>query len=162
MAFAYYSQGMDEAVYPAGGALVGALQTFLLRELVDNSMAKKFLSNTSSTPPLLMKQLKGFGSPSALFGIAGGFVGLALGLASLLKGAVIKSVKVGGALFGYGLTALITGALSGVYPTPAWQAGIQVDPNNPIGVSNVKRNVVISGSTPPPAPQVTRTRILSA
>ena len=34
-----------------GGATVGALQTVLLREFVDNSMAKAFLTNTSGSTP---------------------------------------------------------------------------------------------------------------
>lgn len=162
MAFGYSYVGraeMHTISGATGGALVGALQTFLLREYADNVMAQSFLRNTSGTPPLLMKQLKGFGSPSALFGIIGGVVGLAIGLASLLKGAIIKHAGVGAALTGYGVTALITGGLSGALPTSPWQAATKADPNNPIGVSKAKRNVQISGSNNgivrPPVPSLT-------
>ena len=130
-----------------GGATVGALQTILLREFVDNSMAKAFLTNTTGNTPFLMKQLKGFGSPSAIFGIAGGVVGLVLGLMSLLKGKIIRHAGAGAVLTGYGVTALLTGGLSGALPTPAWQAATAADPNNPIGVSKARRgNVTVNGS----------------
>ncbi len=123
----------------AAGAVVGAVQTSLLRQFADIPMAQAFLKNTSGTPPLLMSQLKGFGSLSALVGIIGGIAGLAIGLAIVLKGAISRSVELGAVLVGYGSTALFTGLLSGLYPSTAWSAAVSVDPNNPVGAPSVRR-----------------------
>ena len=140
----YFSNDVKVAGAATVGATIGAVQTILLRQYGDISMANGFLKNTSGTPPLLMKQLKGFGSPSALAGIVGGIVGLALGLGIMLKGMVSRSVTVGAALVGYGSAALFTGILSGVFPTTAWSAATSADPNNPVGAASVRRNVVVS------------------
>jgi hypothetical protein len=138
-----YNPDMEIVGATTAGASVGALQTFLLRQFVDNKMAESFFKNTSSTPPLLMKQLKGFGSASALAGIIGGVVGLTVGLAALLKGKLIRSRVVAGALVGYGTTALITGALSGAMPTPAWTNAVAADPNNPVTKGSARRQQVV-------------------
>ena len=143
----YFNNDAKTTLAASAGATIGAVQTILLRQYVDNSMANSFLKNTSGTPPLLMKQLKGFGSVSALVGIAGGIVGLALGLGILLKGMVSRSVTVGAALVGYGSTALFTGILSGVFPTTAWSSATLADPNNPVGAASVRRNVTISNGS---------------
>jgi hypothetical protein len=135
----YVSHEAKIAGAATAGAVIGAVQTALLRQFVDIPMAENFLQNTSATPPVLMKQLKGFGSISSLAGIGAGIVGLALGLAILLKGAISRSVTVGSALIGYGSTALFTGLLSGLYPTAAWNAAVSADPNQPIGTASVKR-----------------------
>lgn len=140
----YMNQDAKLSVAASGGAVIGAVQTALLREFADNSMAQAFLKNTSGSPPLLMKQLKGFGSLSALAGIAGGIIGLVVGLGILMKGMMRGSATVGAVLVGYGSTALFTGILSGVYPTTAWQAATAADPNNPVGAPNVRRNVSVS------------------
>ena len=140
----YLNNDAKTTLAASAGATIGAIQTVLLREYVDTSMANGFLKNTSGTPPLLMKQLKGFGSASALVGIAGGIIGLAVGLGILLKGMVSRSVTVGAALVGYGSTALFTGILSGVFPTTAWSSATLADPNNPVGAASVRRNVVVS------------------
>ena len=137
---AYFGYMSSAGTGGIAGATAGALQTFLLREFVDNSLAKNFLSNTSSTPPFLMKELKGFGSPSALVGIIGGAVGLIVGLAATLKGKFIRDAGLAAGILGYGVTALLTGALSGAFPTPAWSAGVAADPNNPIGVPSIQRS----------------------
>lgn len=140
MAFGYSSTNKV-----AGGAIlggvIGAVQTSLLREYADDSMATAFLKNTSGTPPLLMKQLKGFGSPSALAGIIGGFVGLALGLFALIKGRIIRNAGVASGLAAYGATALTTGIISGALPTTPWSAATAADPNNPIGTPAVQRSI---------------------
>ena len=138
----YINQDVKIAGAATAGAVVGSVQTALLREYADNAMAKAFLKNTSATPPLLMKQLQGFGSPSALAGIIGGGIALAVGLASVLKGMVTRSMSVGAALMGYGSTALFTGILSGAFPTTAWQAATAADPNNPVGAASVQRHLV--------------------
>jgi len=142
MVFGY---GMSANTKAAGGAIIGgvigAVQTMLLREYADNSMATSFLKNTSGTPPLLMKQLKGFGSPSALGGIIGGIVGLALGLFGLIKGKIIRDVGVASGLAAYGATALTTGLISGALPTTQWSAATAADPNNPIGQPAVQRAI---------------------
>ena len=62
----YFNNDAKIAVSATAGATIGAVQTALLRQYADKSMADNFLKNTSGTPPLLMKQLKGFGSLSAL------------------------------------------------------------------------------------------------
>ena len=138
----YFNNDAKIAVSATAGATIGAVQTALLRQYADKSMADNFLKNTSGTPPLLMKQLKGFGSLSALVGIAGGIIGLAVGLGIMLKGMVSRSVTLGAALLGYGSTALFTGILSGMFPTTAWSAATSADPNNPIGAVSVRRNNV--------------------
>lgn len=143
----YFSNDVKVAGAATVGATIGAVQTILLRQYGDISMANGFLKNTSGTPPLLMKQLKGFGSPSALVGIFGGIVGLALGLGIMLKGMVSRSITLGAALVGYGSTALFTGILSGVFPTTAWSAATSADPNNPIGSPSVRRNVTVSNGS---------------
>lgn len=143
----YLNNDAKTTLAASAGATIGAIQTVLLREYVDTSMANSFLKNTSGTPPLLMKQLKGFGSASALVGIAGGIIGLAVGLGILLKGMVSRSVTVGAALVGYGSTALFTGILSGVFPTTAWSSATLADPNNPVGAASVRRNVTISNGS---------------
>ncbi len=135
----YFNNDTKTIGLSAAGAVIGAVQTSLLRQFADIPMATAFMKNTSGTPPILMKQLKGFGSLSALAGIAGGIVGLAVGLAVVLKGAITRSMEVGAVLVGYGSTALFTGLLSGLYPTTAWTAAISVDPNNPVGAINVRR-----------------------
>jgi hypothetical protein len=140
----YFTNDMRVSGAATAGATIGAVQTVLLRQFADNSMATGFLKNTSGSPPLLMKQLKGFGSLSALVGIAGGIVGLVVGLSVMLKGMISRSVTLGAALLGYGSTALFTGILSGVFPTTAWQAATSADPNNPIGAASVRRNIQIS------------------
>ena len=138
----YMNQDVKIAGAATAGAVAGAVQTALLREFADNTMAKGFLKNTSATPPLLMKQLQGFGSPSALAGIIGGAVSLILGLASMLKSMVTRNMAIGAALVGYGSTALFTGVLSGAFPTTAWQAATSADPNNPVGAASVQRNII--------------------
>ncbi len=143
----YFTNDAKTAVAASAGATIGAIQTILLRQYADNSMANAFLKNTSGSPPLLMKQLKGFGSLSALAGIAGGIIGLAIGLGIMLKGMVTRSVTVGAALVGYGSAALFTGILSGVFPTTAWSAATAADPNNPVGAASVRRNVVVSNGS---------------
>ncbi len=135
----YFNDDAKIAGMTAAGAVIGAVQTTLLRQFADIPMAQAFLKNTTGTPPILMKQLKGFGSLSALIGIFGGISGLALGLAILLKGAITRSTSIGAVLVGYGSTALFTGLLSGLYPATAWSAAVSVDPNNPVGAASVRR-----------------------
>lgn len=130
---------MNIAVGAAAGGLVGAVQTVLLRQFADIPMATAFLKNTSGSPPLLMKQLKGFGSVSALAGMIGGAVGLIIGLAGMLKGKIIRSRGGAAALTAYGLTALTSGLLSGAFPATAWSAGIAADPNNPVAAPSIVR-----------------------
>lgn len=130
---------MSIAVGASVGGLVGAVQTVLLRQFADIPMATAFLKNTAGSPPLLMKQLKGFGSPSALVGIIGGAVGLVIGLAGMLKGKIIRNRGGAAALTSYGVSALTTGLLSGAFPATAWTAGIAADPNNPVAVPSIIR-----------------------
>lgn len=101
---------METKVVAAGafGAGAGALQTPILREFVD----KKYpLTNIPS--------LKGFGTPSALIGIVGGALGLAVGAVGISRGKDgrqrLADVYVEPAI-DYGITALATGILSGLYP----------------------------------------------
>lgn len=130
---------MGIAVGAASGGLIGAVQTVLLRQFADIPLATAFLKNTSGTPPVLMKQLKGFGSISALVGIIGGAVSLIVGLAGMLKGKILRNRTAAATLTGYGLTALTTGLLSGAFPATAWSAAIAVDPNNPVASPSITR-----------------------
>ena len=124
------------------GGLIGGLQTALLREYADSPLATNFLKNTSGTPPVLMAQLKGFGSVSALAGIIGGTIGLIIGALGVFKRKVIRNMTFASAMFGYGLSALFTGVLSGALPTVQWGAATAADPNNPIGAPAVQRNAL--------------------
>jgi hypothetical protein len=147
MAFYNYGMGMSReniniAAGGIAGGVVGALQTMLLREFVDDPMATAFQSGNEANPPFLMKELKGFGSPSAIIGIAGGAVGLALGLLGMLKGKLLKAGGISAAFAGYGAVALFTGILSGLYPTSIWSTTVASDPNNPVGVSKARRLAV--------------------
>ena len=108
-----------------GGAAIGTAQTPLLRNYVDDKLATAFVANPSATPPLLMKQLKGFGSASALVGIGAGAAALAGSLYTMKKGA---SPGISEGLLAYGATALTGGVISGALPTTAWSAGIAADP----------------------------------
>lgn len=101
---------MDPKVTVAGaiGAGAGAVQTPLLRQFVD----KKYpLTNIPS--------LKGFGTLSALAGMIGGGVGMAVGAVGMSRGKDgrqrLADVYVEPAL-DYGITALLGGILSGLYP----------------------------------------------
>ena len=121
------------------GGLLGAVQTILLRQFVDIPMAKSFLKDTSNAPPLLMKQLKGFGSASALVGIIAGAVASVIGIMGIVKGKFLKDKSVAGAVAGYGVLALSTGLLSGAFPANEWRAAMVVDPSNPIGQPAIQR-----------------------
>jgi hypothetical protein len=90
----------------AVGALVGALQTPLVREYVDRKR-----------PLLNVPQLKAFGTPSALAGIGLGGISTLVAALSLRKGAkkLIKEENIPLAL-DYGVVALTTGVLSGLFP----------------------------------------------
>lgn len=101
---------MDPKVTAVGaiGAGVGALQTPVIREFVD----RKY-------PTTNIPALKGFGYPSALIGMIGGGTGLAIGAVGLSKGKDgrqrLADIYVEPAI-DYGITALISGILSGVFP----------------------------------------------
>ncbi|MHB8552771.1 MAG: hypothetical protein ACYDAO_04205 [Thermoplasmataceae archaeon] len=117
------------------GIVIGVSQTALLREFVDKPMAKKFLATnpTAGTPgPFLMKTLGNFGSPSAVFGIAGGVTGIGVGLYGAMKDKPIANNAANLAITNYGASALATGIYSGVFPTIEWSAGVKTDPANPI------------------------------
>ena len=111
-----------------GGALAGGVQTPLLRQYADNPMAVKYLANPSGTPPVLMEQLKGFGSLSALAGIGLGIGGLAGGY---LAGKHVRQEGVSEALYAYGATSLGGGIASGAFPTTQWAAATAADPPAP-------------------------------
>lgn len=131
------------------GGLVGALQTIVLREFVDTPMAKSFMTNTSNAPPLLMKEMGGFGSASALAGIVAGGAALVVGLVAALKGKLVKNGAVALGLVSYGAVAATTGILSGALPTNAWQAAIAVDPSNPVKGNVIRRNAAAAPSAVP-------------
>jgi hypothetical protein len=101
---------MEPKVVAAGaiGAGVGALQTPILREYVD----RKY-------PTTNIPSLKGFGTPSALIGMIGGGLGLAVGAIGMSKGKDgrqrLADVYVEPAI-DYGVVALISGIFSGLYP----------------------------------------------
>lgn len=101
---------METKVVAAGaiGAGVGALQTPLIREFVD----RKY-------PVTNIPSLGGFGYPSALIGLIGGGLGLGVGAIGMGKGKDgrqrLADVYVEPAI-DYGITALVTGIFSGLYP----------------------------------------------
>ncbi|MEM3862281.1 MAG: hypothetical protein QW203_07365 [Thermoplasmatales archaeon] len=114
------------------GSAIGAIQTPLLREYADTPMAKNYLANPSSSPPFLKKQLKGFGSPSAVIGIATGVVAGGIGVYGAMRGRIIRNDAINAGLIGYGSAALFGGILSGAFPTQAWQNAVAADPANPV------------------------------
>lgn len=146
---------MSIAVGATAGGLVGAVQTILLRQFADIPLATAFLKNTAGTPPVLMKQLKGFGSPSALAGIIGGAVGLVIGLAGMLKGKIVRNRGAAAALTSYGVVALTSGLMSGAFPATAWSAGIAADPNNPVAAPSIVRGANNVQMIRPPSTGVT-------
>ena len=101
---------METKVVAAGaiGAGVGALQTPVIREFVD----RKY-------PTTNIPSLKGFGYLSSLIGMIGGGAGLTVGLVGMSKGKDgrqrLADVYVEPAI-DYGITALVTGIFSGLYP----------------------------------------------
>ncbi|MGC9123784.1 MAG: hypothetical protein ACP5IB_06950 [Thermoplasmata archaeon] len=124
---------MQSYILPATlGSAIGPVQTFMLREYVDTPQANDFLSGKTTTKPLLVKQLKGFGTASALAGIIGGIVGLGLGLYSAKTGKILRTFNEQIAALTYGASALTSGIMSGIYPTTAMQNLIARDPDNPI------------------------------
>ena len=131
-----------------GGALAGGVQTPLLREYADNPMAVKFLANPSGTPPVLMKQLKGFGSLSALVGIGAGVGGLAAGYITDKHGKG-RYMGVSEALYAYGAASLGGGIVSGALPTSQWTAAIAADPARPGFVRPIIGGATVFPSFPP-------------
>lgn len=144
---------MDTKVTVAGaiGAGVGALQTPVFREFVD----KKY-------PTINIPALKGFGTPSALSGMIGGGAGLAVGAIGMSKGKDgrqrLSDIYVAPAI-DYGIVALISGILSGLYPAVTeadcvakggyWYNGA-CHKNPPTGtVSMENRPMVQQAYTPP-------------
>ncbi len=124
------------ALAAVGGSAAGAGLVFGLRE-VDKSMAKDFLTqkatNASATPPLLMKQIGNFGSPSVIGGIGFGLAGIGLGLYGAHRGKYLKTPTSQIAVASFGGSALATGIISGVMPTSEWSSAVATDPSNGIG-----------------------------
>ncbi len=101
---------MDPKVTALGavGAGVGALQTPILREFVD----RKY-------PTTNIPSLGGFGYVSSLAGIIGGGTGLAIGAVGMSKGKDGRQRLADSYIepaIDYGITALLTGIFSGLYP----------------------------------------------
>lgn len=95
----------NEMLAEIGGAAVGALQTPLLRHYLDPKY------------PALIPQLGKFGTPSAVAGIVGGGIALAVALYANAK-RKLTDVQIS-ALETYGTVALVGGVLSGFYPAVA-------------------------------------------
>lgn len=143
---------MQRFVLPAVlGSAIGGAQTMLLREYVDTPMANDFLNGKTTTKPLLVKQLQGFGTPSAVAGMVGGLIGLGLGLYAQKSGKILRTVDEQIAALTYGAGALTTGILSGIYPTQAMQNVIAKDPSNPVYALSSTRRGVLSVGSPAPA-----------
>lgn len=145
---------MQSYILPATlGSAMGPIQTFMLREYVDTPQANNFLNGKTTTKPLLVKQLKGFGTASALGGIIGGVVGLGLGLYAAKSGKILRTFNEQIAALTYGASALTSGIMSGIYPTAAMQNLIAQDPSNPIyTATSSRRATIISPSKPAIAP----------
>ena len=119
------------------GILVGTLQTTLLQQYADIPMGKAYLTaggSASNAPkPFLMGMLKNFGSPSAFIGIVTGVVATAFGAYSSMNPRYIRSDLVNSAILAYGVTALLGGILSGIFPKTSWYNAVGADPSNPVG-----------------------------
>ena len=131
----------------ATGAAVGSIQTPLLRQYADTPMANSFLKGTTGAP-LLMKPLGGFGSPSALGGIAAGAVTLGVGIYGALRGKLVRNDSVNAGLISYGSTSLFGGVMSGAFPTAAWANGVAKDPAIPLSAGqkiSIRPSIAASG-----------------
>lgn len=139
------------------GAVLGPTQVFLLRELVDSPMALAFVkakaAGQSPTPPFLMAQLKGFGSPSVIISVVTGAVFEGLGAYGAYKskhgfgGGILANEAVNAGFMTYGGSVLASAILSGIFPQQNWAAAVAVDPGNPIGAgSRVSRGQLNVGS----------------
>jgi hypothetical protein len=138
---------MQSYILPATlGSAIGPIQTFLLREYVDTPMANNFLSGQSSISPVLIKPLKGFSTPSALFGIASGLIGLGIGLYSAKTGKIFRTFNEQLGVLTYGASSLVSGIMSGMYPTTSVQNAIAKDPDNPIYTQSSVGSVSIQPS----------------
>ena len=99
---------MDTRITGAIGAGVGALQTPVFRQFVDRAY-----------PTMNVPFLKGFGTPSSLFGTVGGGLTLAAGAIGTTKGKDGRqrlSENIVVPAIDYGIVALIGGIFSGLYP----------------------------------------------
>ena len=136
-----------------GGAAAGVGLVFGLRE-ADKQLAKSYISakasNASTTPPLLMKQLGNFGSPSAIGGIGVGIGSLAFGLYGAHKGKYLRTPDAQVAVSSFGGAALTTGVISGIMPTSEWSSAVATDPSNGIGF-NRSAKMTIGGARSSPA-----------
>lgn len=95
-----------EILMVAGGAGLGAAQTFVLSQFVDYDAA--------GMPVNLVPQIGNFGKPSALIGIAGGAAAIGLSVFAMKTGRFVPDPRVQYAIAAYGGTALVTGALAGM------------------------------------------------
>lgn len=136
------------------GSVAGPTQVFLLRELVDSPMALAYLkakaAGQSPTPPFLMGQLKGFGSPSVIISITTGAIAEILGVIGALRYKPFRSDAVNIGLMSYGTSVLSSAVLAGIFPQQNWSAAVAVDPGNPIGAgSRVSRGQLnVTGKNP--------------
>ena len=137
-----------------GGAVAGVILVEGLRE-VDKKLGQTFLTNkatnSSTVPPLLMKPLGNFGSPSVIVGGAVGAVSLGVGLYAAHTGKVVRQPEAQVGLSTFGGAALSAAVVSGLMPTSQWTSAVAVDPSNAIGFNprpslSVPRNGAVSPS----------------
>jgi hypothetical protein len=118
--------------YTITGGIVGLSAGLILREVVDPAVANPFLSGATSTPPMGVKTLGNFGSPSFLGSAIGGAIALGLGIEGATSGRIIKSRDATGFALGAGSTLAANAVYSAVMPNTAWANLVAKDPSNPI------------------------------
>jgi hypothetical protein len=88
----------------------------LLREYVDKKAIEE------GKDPKWVPQLKDFGTASSLLGWVPGIILTSLGAYTIWTGKLIRSGTVQMLVLGYGVSALLSGALSGLMPVKATAA----------------------------------------
>lgn len=117
------------------GAVLGPTFVLGMREFVDKPMAESYLKakagGQSPSPPFLMKQAGGFGSPSFVFGMIGGGASLITGAIGAYRDKPFRGVALNSGLITFGASAITTSIFDGVFPSNEWAAATAVDPGNP-------------------------------
>lgn len=98
---------MKKVILVGIGAGIGAAQTIILREYVDKQYGS------------VIPQIGNWGNPSVLAGVGIGGVATALGALGMVGKGPIKSETTATSLVAYGISALVGGVLSALYPVTA-------------------------------------------
>lgn len=133
------------------GGVAGTAFVLGMREGITKPMAESYLKAKAAgqtvSPPFLMKQAGGFGSPSFVIGMIGGGTALGVGLAGAYKDVPLRGAAVNSGLITFGASAITASIFDGVFPSNEWGAAVAVDPSNPT-VAITRRTLNAKGKTP--------------